>query len=485
MNAAEHVAEPWGGPGGPPELPERLLRHLWGELHLALDRLRTTDGAPLTVVRPGRLNGDSGPDYLEATLRFGDGPVRTGAVEIHLRRGDWSAHGHERDRRYNQVLLHAVVWPDGPLAPARRADGIEPPTLILSEYLSAPLRTLLPALLRAESAASRGDLPCAFGMTRVSEGEKIDWIDRLAPERFQSKIDRLRGRLDGLIGAGFDPNRGSTWTQLLYEAVADGLGYSKNREPFTALARRLPLAELRHRSADPDPTERRLRTETVLFGAAGLLPTADDDGYTAALRDRWPLLNSGLVPMAATDWQFFRLRPANFPTVRLAALAALSDRLPTLLADATRALSLPTIRDRATALRSLLTIPAEGGYWATHHRFGGSAHEPAAHLVGRDRADDLILNAVLPTLALGADLHGRLVLAADVAATWLGYPKGDDNETTRRLGRVLFGPRAGAAIRTAGQQQGMIQLDRAFCSPLHCLDCAIGRRVFGALPTAD
>ena len=443
-------------PSGPsPQVPEALVQDIWHAQRFDSAALVTSDGAPITIINPGTLNTDSGPDFTGAHLRIGDTDWR-GDVEIHTTSNGWFHHKHHLDPAYNGVVLHvtlcADIWTGGLL----RADGHPIPELILYPHLDTPLRHLLYQFYTKPT----GTIPCADGWPQVPETVREPWIQELAAERMQAKKDRLAATYLHI------PDLDT----LLHERLFAALGYAKNDDAMTALARRLPPAIVR-RLNDP------LDLEALHLGVAGLLPAPADlldsdratADYAMDLRDRFDRLQlqSEIPVMERTAWRFFRLRPANFPPLRIAQAVALfrpgrlmhRDPLGQ-LARAARA------EGPVKALRAAL-YAKPGAFWTTHVRLEKTT-KPRDPGIGTSRLDALIANAVVPVLLLHAEQTSDPALEAAVFDVLRRLPPEQD-EIMRRF--TALGTKPGDAWTA----QGLHQLYRTRCSEARCLTCAIGR----------
>lgn len=445
-------------PSGSADVPEALVQHLWAEQRFDRSALHTTTGAPVVIHDPGTLNTDSGPDFIDAHIDI-DGVTWRGAVEIHTTSADWFTHRHHEDARYNSVVLHVTLRADTWTGGLLRTDQTPLPEVVLSPRLQQPLRRLLH---RFHTQGADTDVLCAPHWNDVPAPLRTSWIDELARKRLRQKAERLGERFQTY----------PAWDQLLYERLFAGLGYAKNDAAMETLARRLPLRLLR---TIADPLDR----EALVFGVADLLPSPgdllDSDRATADsvmnLRSRFRRLQArhDVPAMERTQWTFFRLRPANFPPLRIAqGLAWLGDD-GLLRTDPTGRLLRALQTDApCDALRSALHTRPHS-FWNTHLRLA-KATKPRDPSLGRTRTDTLIINAVLPLLLLVADHHvlpdaeQRMV---DVLRT-LSPPR----DTVTRTFRAL-GTRADSAF----EAQGLHELFRSYCQAGRCLSCAIGQHV--------
>lgn len=441
-------------PGGGRRVPEALVHDLWARLAFERRGLCTTDGTPIIVLDPGRLNQDGGPDFRMARLKIGP-TLWCGDVEIHVTSAEWRAHGHDRDARYNSVVLHVTLQQDNSTGCLRRADGSPLPEVVLHPRLHAPLRQLL----YAYHTQPPDVLPCAAQIGRLPAAVPRAWMRTLGRLRLRTKADRFRADLTG----------GLTFEEALYRALFRGLGYAPNADTMQLLAERLPLALLRE-IARADS----LDGEALVLGTAGFL--GDDAGAeprVVRLRENYRALRPryGIDPLPRTLWQFFRLRPANFPPLRI--VQGLTWVQPGGLLGADLACALrETIHGPAPLpqLRTALRRPVPP-FWTTHVRLDRPS-APHAGTLGRSRADVLIADVVIPAaLALAyeaADL--ALERAALTLATKIPAPR---NAALRRYEALDLKP------ENAAEAGGLIHLHQQYCAPVRCLACQIGRHLMG------
>jgi hypothetical protein len=479
-------------------LSERLLRLVWEQRLFRSDALRTADGRTLTILHPGRFNDDEGPDYTAARVRIGS-VTYEGDVELHLTASAWSAHGHTADPHYNRVILHVVLDDDGLRAPASTASRRLLPLLVLRPYLDPAFRPVLDDD-RGAPPRRADRLPCPG--RRVGAATARLRLEALAGERIELKVRRFDERLRELVleqrsvvrepypryygnpdeippphraYTRRDVTNRSIWEQLLYEGVMEALGYAKNTSPFAQLARSVPLALLRSVGL-----EDREATMALLFGAAGLLPSTrrveekDSRRLLRTLRRRWPSLRPMVKgPLVHEgDWRFFRLRPANFPTARLAAFHAALPQFPGTEGFRTIVglLKDETLHPRTVVRRLAGMLEADPGeYWRRHYRFGEAAPWGGATL-GRARVHEVLVNAILPVILLYARVFNDPLVrtrAMDVLrAVPQGHPLPERITVARTFGEAAV---RGGALRS----QGALHLVRLYCASLRCAGCGM------------
>lgn len=440
-------------------VPETLVHDLWQHQRFDTDDLTTTNGDAVHVLDPGRHNSDAGPDFLNAHVRIGAMDWR-GHVEIHTTSGEWFEHDHNSDQRYDSVILHvslhADIWTGGLL----RADESTVPEIVLYPRLDTPLRQLLHAF---HTRPDEDTLPCGSRWDEVPESMVRNWLTELAEERMDEKRERLADWSD------------ATLAERLQERLFAGLGYSKNDDSMAMLARRLRPNLVRSLQA---PRNR----EALHLGVAGLLPDPEDlleadrstADYAMDLRDRFRRLQVQLdaPEMEPSAWTFFRLRPNNFPSLRIVQAAAwyASDGL--LATDPLPVLRTALSEDNATeALREALSA-TPSPFWKHHYHLTkrASEHDPT---LGASRREKLLVNAVIPTLLLDADRRNDAA-QADTAIDVLQSLSASRDKVVRKF-RDL-----GTAARTAFEAQGMHQLYREYCTEGGCLECEIGRSLLNS-----
>ena len=415
---------------------------MWREEGPRLPPLDCDDGRRLRVLYPGRPSADAGPDFRDAILLTETGELLRGDVEVHLRPGGWRAHGHHRDRRYNGVVLHVVLWPSSGGGQTTLAMGARVPTVALYPALQQTVGSRRGRRPTAPDLAPAAFLAAAAPSNEQDVGAALE---QAGDARFNAKAASFRAHLRQVGGE-------SGWAgQLLYQAVMEALGYSRNREPFLALSEGLPLARLERLATGPDD---RLETLTAaLLGAGGLLAGElprgaglTEEELRAAQR-AWDSM--GLRPVVdAGAWRRFRVRPANRPERRLVGMAHLLHRLwdeGLLHGLARRALT-----GKVAALLEALVV-VEGG----------------RTYVGRGRAGETAVNAVLPLLAAWSGVQGDRELGRACRDLYRAWPPLPGNEiaaeaASRLVPAVLQLPLVGAEeLRGARRQQGLHHLYRA------------------------
>ncbi|WP_426059914.1 DUF2851 family protein [Hymenobacter sp. B1770] len=423
---------------------EDFLHYIWQHQYFDKADLRTAGGEEIQVLRPGHRNADAGPDFLNARLRLGE-VEWNGAVEIHLRASDWARHNHQTDPKYDQVILHVVGSHD---AEVLRTNGSPIPTLALQPRLMPELLGRYTALVEAPAAAP---LPCAPLLGLVPDITKTMMAEQALLERVERKADAVMALHQHL---------GQDWEATTYHALMAAFGFQKNSEPLSRLAKALPLAVLRRHRHNPH------QLEALLFGQAGFLFDNEEtiaDRYIQDLKQEHEYLrhkyNLGAAALQVHEWNYLRLRPANFPSVRLGQLAGLLHARPTLFDALLTAQSVP-------ALAEFFQTPVSN-YWRTHFRPGRAGKAPA---LGKSSIYLLITNVVVPLrVAYARHLDQPALVESSVAL--LSELPPEHNQFTDVYDALGF------AHGSAADSQGLLALHKNYCAPRRCLHCAIGSRL--------
>lgn len=448
--------------------PERLLQAIWQHQRLRRQELQTPDGRPVRVLHPGFPNPEGGPDFRDAFLALGDSAPQRGDVEVDVRAANWRAHGHDRNPRFSNVILH-VVWEGGQAGPgtaqpaaitSRPPAAAPPPVLILRDLLDAPLAELNRWL----------NAPAAAVWPEQLRGRCCETLRSLSAEQLhellrQAALVRLRAK-----GALFQARaRVAGWEQALWEGLLRALGYKHNVWPMQW------LAERRARWMEGGPTV--LQLQARLLGLAGLLPAdvgrvaTDADRHVRRLWDLWWREREALADCALprTAWHLHGLRPANHPQRRLALAAhwlAAGNSVPAQLEDWAMAQHPDTAL--TPSLHALLQ-PGSDEFWSWHWTFRSARLPRPQALLGLSRVTDLALNVVLPWLWQRAVDGGNDTLRAALELRYFAWPAAQDNAVLRLARQRLLGGAAPLRLHRAALQQGLLQIVRDFCEHANAL----------------
>ncbi|UCE07315.1 MAG: DUF2851 family protein [bacterium] len=460
-------------------IAEYLIYQLWEQNYFSSIPLETIEGQKVTIISTGIRNKDSGPDFRNISIKM-DEKIYQGDLEIHRAPEDWYLHNHHADPAYNNVVMHLVIGPEKFKEPAIRLDREPVPVQVFVD-IAEDEYTLLTKMYRLTPSERLSDSICL--LRDKNEDFKTAVIDYFSRERLQAKADRFT-----------EQRETNSWNQIVYIGIMEALGYSKNQIPFRKLAQQIPFEALMREFYGITKNESLYRPLGLLMGAAGLLPSQDSyfdwrkikdqetQTYVSQLEDVWAEYSTrlGLKPMQQQEWHFFRLRPSNFPTRRLAGASlilqqfvkeGILDKILKII-EGLKDNHLQLIKE----LEKLFTCQT-GGYWATHYRVEEKApeliNEKSATLVGKERARDIVINIVLPVvLAYAAEIEDSL-LRINILQLYQAYPKVSSNSIIKKMSKQLFGDIKGTSqfINTAARQQGLIHLYKLYCHRGECERC--------------
>jgi len=419
---------------------EMFISWIWG--HRQLDReLRTESGEPLVVLHPGDPNRDSGPDFFNARLRIGD-TTWAGNVEIHVVSSDWYRHGHDADPAYDRVILHVVHDADRPVF-QRNGEPVQ--TLVIRGKYPASIHDRYRKMMSGQDW-----IPC---IRQLDPGQDFGfglWAPALAVERLESKSEAIKHQMTAC---------GNDWEEAFYRHLAASFGFRTNSMPLELLAKSLPLKVIRRHCSSV------FQVEALLFGQAGMLGKPFSDEFPQKLKKEYQFLRGkyDLKPLEDGLWKFLRLRPANFPTIRISQLAGFICRME---ARFTGLLETGSLHEIGKAL----DIPASA-YWDDHYLFDRLSASRSKKM-GEQSLNLLMINGVAPFLFHYGREKGLPAICESILE-FLSLAPGERNEQTERWRRAGFG--AGNALHS----QALLHLKRNYCDMKRCLECRVGVRVLG------
>jgi hypothetical protein len=411
-------------------MTEKLLQFIWRFQYFNRSHLLSAGGETIEVIFPGQHNKEQGPDFLQARIRLG-GTLLAGSVELHLRTSDWDRHRHSSDPNYGNVVLHVVYEHD--------MATINLPVLELEPRVSRMLLDHYERLMQSDAF-----IPCAASLKQVPLLTLEAWKDRLLAERLQRKA----GHLVGEEAAG-----NLHWEEGLWRLLARSFGARTNADAFEAIAVSLPIKILARHSNSIH------QIEALLMGQARLLDYEYKDDYPKLLQREYRFLRQKhqLNPIHIPV-HFMRMRPPNFPTVRLAQLAALMQQSVHLFSKILEAATL-------SEMENLLAATAND-YWHYHYRFD----EPASFApkrLGKDMMHHLIINVVAPVLFAYGSYHRNAHFTEKAIALLQQLPP-EKNAVTRGFKEI------GILTQSAADGQAVLELRNAYCNERRCLECAAG-----------
>lgn len=427
--------------------PEALLQQVWLYQRLAAERLRTVDGRAVKVLHPGFWNREPGPDFKGAVIQIAAEPPVVGDVEIDIVPAGWRQHAHATNPAYGNVVLH-VTW-----EPGTAADNI--PSLSLKHALDSTLKELS-FWLGIEPKPRPDALPgqCSGPFRALNQQVVHDVIRQAAQARLRGKAEQLLARA-----------RQVGWNGALWEGLFSALGYKRNIWPMRRIAELLPLLTSEIRGA-PEPV---ILLQARLLGASGMLPAELRQSKSAEryLRQVWDIwwrdadqMREHTLPRAM--WDFAGIRPMNHPQRRLALAAHWLNR-GMLTGQLEHWLERTIGRDDLLpSLEALLQVKHDSfwSYRCTLRSNPGAATQP---LLGTQRITDLAINVILPWLFVRAWTGRNKSLAEAAEARYFLWPAGEDNSVLKLARQRLFGGVSASFLKSAAEQQGVMQIVRDFC----------------------
>jgi len=415
-------------------MKEDFLHHLWLYKRLDITQLQTTTGEPLQILHFGHYLQSAGPDFFNAQLIIGD-QKWAGNIEMHLKSSDWYLHNHQTDVNYDNVILH-VVWEHDIDVFRKNNEAI--PVLELKNYVSNEQIKQYQNLFRPKSWIN-----CENELASVDDFLIQNWQERLFFERLEQKSQVVTTLLQE---TKFD------WEQVVYGLLLKNFGLNSNGEVFFAITKELPFSIVRKERENLD------HLEALFFGISGLLENDFEDNYPKELQQIWLNLKQKYqLKSMKQEVQFFKLRPDNFPTIRLSQLAALFHKHHSVF-------QLLVTRNSLYDFREFFKISASK-YWETHYQFDKESPKKKKSL-SNDFVDLLVVNSVLPlqfaySNYLGTDKTEELL-------ELIKQVKAESNTIISKFESI------GLISKNAFQTQALLQLKRNYCERNSCLQCQIG-----------
>ena len=411
-------------------MKEEFIYYLWENRLLHLD-LKTTDNEEITILSVGIRNHDSGADFVNARIKIGDA-LWAGQVEIHVRASDWFKHNHHNDANYDSVILHVVYEND--------TDSLKIPTLEIKDKFDLSIFHKYNWFF-----GSRNWIPCGEFVGGVQNFTLISWLDRMLVEHLENECKDLDFKLK---------NNHYDWEQAFYQRLMRYFGLKVNNDSFEYLSRILPLnLLLRHRDND-------IYIESMMFGCAGFLERDFEEDYPSLLKRDFMMLKSkfGLKVMPLSNWKFLRLRPPNFPTIRIAQLAKIITKNGNMFSKIRDADDIQEIRD-------LFDVELNS-YWDNHFQFDKTSKVERRKILGKTAVDLIIINAIVPMLFYYGHTHS-LESYKEKAMSFLEQIEAEDNLIIRNF------QKSGVVLQNAFQTQAILYMYKYYCKRRRCLECRI------------
>lgn len=415
---------------------ESFLHYLW-QYSLFSKPLKLTDGSIIEVLNVGIYNNDSGPDFFNAKIKI-DENIWAGNIEIHLKSSDWYKHNHQEDEAYDNIILHVVAEND---IQVKRKNGEEIPTAVLFSQTGIYEQYLY--LMQSKSW-----VPCETFINKVNYFTVLQWKESLMIERLKTKASIIERRWH---------QNNKNFEETFYQTLAANFGFKTNAVPFEMLAKQLPLKYLlKHK-------DNLQSIESMLFGVAGLLPENSDNLYVKGLIENFKHYRNkfGLKTLNTHLWKYSKLRPSNFPTIRIAQFAQIIYNNAALFSSAIEA-------EKLTSIYELFAVEASE-FWNTHFNFEKKAKKMTKRF-GDIAFQNIVINTMAPFLAFYAHIKNNPEFS-ERAIGWLTELQPEKNSITKHWQQL------GLEIKNAFDSQSLIQLKNIYCNTRKCLSCRIGNQV--------
>lgn len=426
-------------------MKEDFLHYLWKFKKYDFLQLKTTDHQQIEVLNPGQYNLLAGPDFFNAQLRIGQ-QRWAGNVEIHLKSSDWYAHGHENDAAYDNVILH-VVWEHDVEVYAKANCAI--PTVKLSDFVSGEV---LQRYFKLFNTGKKQFVNCEKDFAEVPETVILPWIERLFFERLERKVREIETLLEASA---------NDWEAVLFKMLARNFGTKINAASFINMAEILPFAVVRKCSSNEN------QLENLLLGTCDLLPETTEDAAVLKMKKEYEYLVSkfGLNQKITQPVQFFKLRPQNFPTVRMSQLAQLYESREGLFSQLISAKAKEKIYE-------ILQVETSD-YWQAHYTFAKS-HPLKRKKLSTAFIDLLIINTIVPL-------------------KFAFWRKQNEYNEEALIGLLSALPIEKNSIvngflklrpldKNALTSQAILQLKKEYCDKNRCLHCRVGNYLISDNP---
>lgn len=419
-------------------IPEAFFHYLW-KYRLLSNDLKTINREQINIIHPGVHNTDSGPDFLFAKIKIGN-TIWAGNVEIHVRASDWYKHQHEKDEAYDNLILHVVAEND---AVVKNTKGLELQTICIADAFDLNLlsryREIMNNLLWIPCQNQIGNIPTVFLTSRIH----ADAIQRLLEKSERIKKELVHLKMD--------------WEECCYRMISRQFGARINIPSFEMLTKTLSVRVLMKHHGDP------FSIEALLFGQSGLLNIRLKERYPQALKKEHAYLSSkyGLSPMPGYLWKFMRLRPAAFPSLRIAQMAVLYTKYQSIFQEIIE-------RKGINSLYDLFNLEASG-YWDCHYIFNKKAKNCKKRF-GKQSIQLLLINAIIPLI----HLYGQVMKKPELcerALQFLEAIPAENNAIIRQWSSIGIQP------SNSMESQGLLQLQKQRCDKKLCLECSIGHQL--------
>lgn len=484
------------------KIKEKFLYQIWEHKKFNTSRFHSIKGEEIEIIDVGIKNENcDGPDYQNARITIG-GIKYIGDVEIDTCLSDWVAHEHNKNEKYNRVILHVFFNRDLKDFYPRTQSGRVVPALNISLYLEEDIRKTVREAISLEKDHRLKGIPCQYKELQTTVDKKLTFLRELGLRRFEKKCQRIHQRLKEIYledtlrnqlkepSIRYNPNeefynreykssdfrKAILWEQLFYELVFEALGYSKNKDISHKLALEIDLDFVKK----VIPKQNFIKeAEYIYFYVSGLTPKINEcEGETLAyvkeIHSHWQKVKDKFQGslLDGSKWHFFQLRPQNFPTIRIAGGVRIlyellfNNLLGRIFSAFERIENSPQM---VKTLKSLLVVNSDG-FWKNHYHFNKKNEEPFKTFIGLARAEEIVVNVILPFIRVFYDIFGKKKESTKVINVYKTMMQTTDNQIAIDLANALQLP---SIVHQSVFYQGLIELFREYCSKKKCSVCEI------------
>jgi hypothetical protein len=417
-------------------MQEDLFQYIWKMKLFNTNNLISTDGEIITILQVGSQNHSSGPDFFNAKIKIGN-TLWAGNVELHINSSDWNLHEHQHDVAYENIILHVVYNDDKPVVNSK---GEPLKTLVLENHIN---NNVIQNYKNFKE--NNYIIPCQKSIKNVPNSFVQTYLEKLIVNRLEHKSQQIEKLL---------AENNQHWEQAFYVQLASNFGFKLNQTPFELIARNTSLNVLAKHKTNIH------QLEALLFGQAGFLNDTFTEAYPLMLQNEYAFLKKKyhLNEIPNHVWKLSRLRPVNFPTVRIAQFAALINHSSHLFSKI-------IATENANELIQLFKVSASP-YWDTHYNF----QSKASHLkknIGNAAIENIVINTIVPFIFVYGKQYAN-ESKCELALSLL------ENIHPEKNSIVELWSSLGVYAKNALQTQALIELKNNHCNAKLCLQCAIG-----------
>ncbi len=417
-------------------MKEDFLHYIWKYQLFSIKNLKTSAGEELIIIGPGSHNSNNGPDFLNVKIKINN-QLWVGNIEIHLRSSDWYAHNHEQDANYDAIILH-IVWEED--VPIFMKNDESLPTLILKDFID---RTIFDSYRKLFDKQQKW-IPCENNISQIDDFVFNNWKERLFFERLERKANEINGCLI---------ENKNNFEAVLFQLLAKNFGLKVNGEGFLALAKSIDFQILKKLRFD------QTQLSAYIFGQAGFLEDNIESDYYNELKTEYRFLKHkyGLSPISKNNFSFFRMRPSNFPTIRLTQLIGLYNKHQNLFS---KLIEIKNLKD----FYKIFDVQTHS-FWKTHYTFEKKSKAKSIKITPQF-IDLLLINTIIPLKFLYKKNKGEANESSFLDI--LKQIKPEKNNIINKFKEV------GIKAKSAYETQALIELKNNYCSKKLCLKCSIG-----------